>query len=103
MMEPFGYFKCEPCGWTDCAGTDDGAVPLYERATVMELKKQRDALLVALEDMVAIHDQPSGFAGKFGKALSDAIDAQAIKINYALSIARAAIRKVRSKEWQTNK
>lgn len=23
--EPFGYFKAEPFGWTDCAETDDGA------------------------------------------------------------------------------
>lgn len=29
-QEPFGYFKAEPFGWTDCAETDDGAKPLYE-------------------------------------------------------------------------
>jgi hypothetical protein len=29
--EPFGYFKAEPFGWTDCAATDEGAVALYER------------------------------------------------------------------------
>ena len=29
--EPFGYFKAQPFGWTDCAETDDGAVALYER------------------------------------------------------------------------
>lgn len=29
--EPFGYFRSEPFGWTDCAETDDGAIPLYER------------------------------------------------------------------------
>ena len=28
--EPFGYFKAEPFGWTDCARTDEGAVALYE-------------------------------------------------------------------------
>lgn len=27
---PFGYFKAEPFGWTDCAETDEGARPLYE-------------------------------------------------------------------------
>ena len=27
--EPFGYFKAEPFGWTDCAETDDGAIALY--------------------------------------------------------------------------
>jgi hypothetical protein len=30
-QEPFGYFKAEPFGWTDCASTDEGAVALYER------------------------------------------------------------------------
>ena len=30
MSEPFGYFKAEPFGWTDCAETDEGAVALYE-------------------------------------------------------------------------
>jgi len=29
--EPFGYFKAQPFGWTDCAETDEGAVALYER------------------------------------------------------------------------
>ena len=28
--EPFGYFKAEPFGWTDCAETDEGARALYE-------------------------------------------------------------------------
>jgi hypothetical protein len=29
--EPFGYFRAEPFGWTDCAKTDEGAIALYER------------------------------------------------------------------------
>ena len=29
-QEPFGYFKAEPFGWTDCAETDDDAKALYE-------------------------------------------------------------------------
>ena len=29
LAEPFGYFKAEPFGWTDCAETDDGAIALY--------------------------------------------------------------------------
>lgn len=32
VQEPFGYFKAEPFGWTDCAETDEGAVPLYEHS-----------------------------------------------------------------------
>lgn len=27
--DPFGYFKAEPFGWTDCAETDDGAIALF--------------------------------------------------------------------------
>lgn len=30
-QEPFGYFRAEPFGWIDCAPTDEGARPLYER------------------------------------------------------------------------
>ena len=30
--EPFGYFRAEPFGWTDCAEGDEGAVALYEKA-----------------------------------------------------------------------
>jgi len=29
--EPFGYFRAEPFGWTDCAPTDEGAIPLYDK------------------------------------------------------------------------
>ena len=29
-QEPFGYFKAEPFGWTDCAETDEGAIALYQ-------------------------------------------------------------------------
>ena len=29
--EPFGYFKAQPFGWTDCAEDDDGAIALYEQ------------------------------------------------------------------------
>lgn len=29
--EPFGYFRPDPFGWTDCAKDEDGAIALYER------------------------------------------------------------------------
>jgi len=29
-QEPFGYFKAEPFGWTDCVETEEGAKALYE-------------------------------------------------------------------------
>ena len=28
---PFGHFRAEPFGWTDCAKDDEGAIALYER------------------------------------------------------------------------
>jgi hypothetical protein len=33
---PFGYFKAEPFGWTDCAETDEGAMALYTPAKGVE-------------------------------------------------------------------
>lgn len=33
--EPFGYFKAEPFGWTDCGPDDEGAVALYEKPQAM--------------------------------------------------------------------
>ncbi len=35
--EPFGYFRAEPFGWADCAETDDGAMPLFEKQDVDRL------------------------------------------------------------------
>lgn len=32
QAEPFGYFRPEPFGWTDCAKTDESAIALYERS-----------------------------------------------------------------------
>lgn len=52
-------------------------------------------LLDALMQMVAIHDEPSGFDGKFGKALDEAIAAQRDKIDERISIAMAAIAKAK--------
>ena len=63
--EPFGHFKAEAFGWTDCAETDEGAQPLYDQAAIDELGeklmvsdyalkdalRQRDALLAALKQV----------------------------------------------------
>lgn len=39
--EPFGYFRAEPFGWTDCAETDEGAIALYEAPPDVEtLRKE---------------------------------------------------------------
>jgi hypothetical protein len=32
--KPFGYFRAEPFGWTDCSPTDEGAIPLYTRPDI---------------------------------------------------------------------
>lgn len=52
-------------------------------------------LLEALEEMVATHDEPAGFDGKWGKALDEAIEIQKVKIDRRLDQARAAIAKAR--------
>lgn len=80
--DPFGYFKPEPFGWTDCAETDEGARPLYDqeavdalvaeieterclsfRNQVAELEKQRDELLAALEKFMDSHEECTDFDG----------------------------------------
>ena len=63
QKEPFGYFRAEPFGWTDCAETDEGAVALYDQETVNalqercdELLKQRDELLSSLDRLIFAAD-----------------------------------------------
>lgn len=67
-QEPFGHFKAEAFGWTDCAETDEGAQPLYDQAAIDELgerlmvsdyalkdaERQRDALLKALSSVMTM-------------------------------------------------
>jgi hypothetical protein len=43
MVEPFGYFRPEPFGWTDCAETDEGAIPLYEHPHISHAKPENQA------------------------------------------------------------
>lgn len=50
-------------------------------------------LLEALRMWLDIHETPAGFAGKYGKALDDALAAQQLKVDAAASAARAAIAK----------
>ena len=37
---PFGYFRAEPFGWTNCAESDEGARPLYEAPPVQEVQRE---------------------------------------------------------------
>ena len=51
--EPYGYFRVEPFGWTDCAETDEGAIPLYEHEDIARLEAQRDELIAVLQDVIS--------------------------------------------------
>jgi len=41
VQEPFGFFRPEPCGWTDCAETDEGAIALYAAPQARQPLTQR--------------------------------------------------------------
>ena len=56
LPEPFGYFKAEPFGWTDCAETDEGSIPLWDNDALLLIERQRDELLIALEQAVRYLD-----------------------------------------------
>lgn len=53
--EPFGYFRAEPFGWTDCAATDEGAIALYERPAAPAVPQ--GPVCAALGDIVSMWDQ----------------------------------------------
>lgn len=50
--EPFGYFKAEPFGWTDCAETDDGAIALYTAPPVPSVP---DGWIRAIDEAMVVH------------------------------------------------
>ena len=52
---------------------------------------EQSALIEALKGMLAIHDEPSGFAGKYGRALDEAVAAQKVKIDQRIAAARTAL------------
>lgn len=79
-------------GWNDAGG--------YWLGYVNHINSCCDDLLIALEGMVLIHDEPSGFEGKFGKALDYAISAQKEKIDARLVVARSAIAKAKGIEHE---
>ena len=56
-LEPFGYFRAEPFGWTDYAETDDGAVPLFDHAAIAALEHNYASLQQAFDEMKAIAAQ----------------------------------------------
>ena len=58
QKEPFGYFRADPFGWTDCAETDEGAVALYDQETVNALQERHDELLSAAKEVIERWDSP---------------------------------------------
>ena len=69
--EPFGYFKAEPFGWTDCAETDDGAIALFDAPpaptpaeapadVARDVRLQVEAEFAALLPGVTYMDEPDG-------------------------------------------
>lgn len=40
VVTPFGYFRADPFGWTDCAESDEGAKPLYEKPPAQEAREK---------------------------------------------------------------
>lgn len=58
QKEPFGYFRAEPFGWTDCAETDEGAVALYEQETVNALQERYGELLSAAKAVIERWNSP---------------------------------------------
>jgi hypothetical protein len=57
-QEPFGYFKAEPFGWTDCAETDEGAIALYEQPVIPQGWK-----LVPYDPSIDMQEQGSTASG----------------------------------------
>lgn len=61
--EPFGYFRVDALGWTDCAATDEGAIALYERpaapAVPNVMKRGYGRLIQAAADLALQQFMPS--------------------------------------------
>lgn len=56
--EPFGYFRAEPFGWTDCAEGDEGAVALYEKAGVTDATLHK--IIASVEAALDAAGAPAG-------------------------------------------
>ena len=67
--EPFGYFRAEPFGWTDCAEDDEGAIALYEHAQEVGLTDEEIKHVCA---GIYLSDHPQGSAS-YDVALARAI------------------------------
>lgn len=79
--EPFGYFRAEPMGWTDCAATDEGAIALYERPA---------APAVPQGEPVAVIGSGWTFLWASGDAIEDIVKRHGLKIGSKLYATPAA-------------
>jgi len=64
-LEPFGYFRPEPFGWTDCAADEEGAVALYEATPdVASLRKELESandFIKSLADVFQKYEELLGY------------------------------------------
>ena len=54
-MSPFGYFRAEPFGWTDCAESDEGAKPLYESPPPAQEARESCTLSYRIAELAEQH------------------------------------------------
>lgn len=76
--EPFGYFKSEPFGWTDCAETDDGAIALFAAPpapSVPDGWRQFLTDVITAAGLLKYGKRDKGLAGRIGKFAFDAMRA----------------------------
>lgn len=98
--EPFGFFRAEPFGWTDCAETDEGAQPLFDQAAIDAIYKQRDELRKELaEYQLAQKDLNAwrnGYRSKIDLALKQRDELLALIKNDAFAISFQSMGKYRT-------
>lgn len=90
-IEPFGYFRAEPFGWTDCDKGDEGAVPLYERAVLQQLETERASLFAESQRKQQLERQVGELVGVLEAMLEEVAGCYCA----TESAARAIIQKVR--------
>lgn len=75
QQEPFGYFRAEPFGWTDCAETDEGAIALYTRSPAQHpAQPQQDPVVFGAVAKRRVFDY---IRGAYDIGYSDARNAKA--------------------------
>ena len=73
VVEPFGYFKAEPFGWTDCAETDEGAIALYASPPPHQIAEPASH---AVKDVLAERQRQINVEGWTPELDDDRVDGQ---------------------------